>query len=126
MITMKSWLRMTCFLTLAMGTASGSVYAEDASVLKCSVTEVADDGSIKFNDDNLSVEINKDFSVQTPAGKTVKFSTEDGTFTIDIETGPCDSKKESDVKSCRISAESSAMPGVGTHLVSENVIVNCD
>jgi hypothetical protein len=62
-------------------------YAEDASVLKCSVTKVADDGSIKFNDDNLSVEIVKDFSVQTPAGKTVKFSTEDGTVTIDIEPG---------------------------------------
>jgi hypothetical protein len=55
-----------------MGTASGSVYAEDSSALKCSVTEVADDGSIKFNDDNLSVEINKDISVQTPAGKGVK------------------------------------------------------
>jgi hypothetical protein len=30
---------MTCFLTLTMGTASGSVYAEDASALKCSVWE---------------------------------------------------------------------------------------
>jgi hypothetical protein len=109
-----------------MGTASGSVYAEDASALKCSVTEVADDGSIKFNDDNLSVEINKDFSVQTPAGKTVKFLTEDRSITIDIEAGPCDSKKESDTKSCRILAESSAIPEVGTHLVSENVIVHCD
>jgi hypothetical protein len=123
---MKSWLRMTCFLTLTMGTASGSVYAQDASALKCSVAEVADDGSIKFNDGNLSVEINKDFSVQTPAGKTVKFSTEDGTITIDIEAGPCDSKKESDIKSCKIFAESTAIPGVGTHLVSENVIVHCD
>jgi hypothetical protein len=87
------------------------------NVLKCSVTEVADDGSIKFNDDNLAVEINKDFSVQTPAGKTIKLSTEDGTITIDIEAGPCDSKKESDIESCRIFAESSAIPEVGTHLV---------
>jgi quinol monooxygenase YgiN len=54
------------------------------------------------------------------------FSTEDGTITIDIEVGPCDSKKESDIKSCRIFAESSATPEVGTHLVSENVIVHCD
>ena len=109
-----------------MGTASGSVYAEDASALKCSVTEVADNGSIRFNDNNLSVVINNDLSVQTPAGKTVKFSTEGGTITIDIEAGRCNSKKESDIKSCRILAESSAIPGVGTHLVSENVIVHCD
>jgi hypothetical protein len=70
--------------------------------------------------------INNDLSVRTPAGKTVKFSTEGGTITIDIEAGRCNSKKESDIKSCRILAESSAIPGVGTHLVSENVIVHCD